>query len=216
MRQDREISPELERSFTIIAHRARSSPDFSLDDLCGSAGRWDGLVRCINCALLVSHGIRRNVSIHIYLLGDPDPGKVITLEGVRIRSLNPDERSTAALMKKALGAPLSCTLRNKLVVGSGMTVTRTTISGHLDDLEGPIFLLDEAGEDMFSREVLELFGKGAPPVNFILSDDRNLTPEERKKIEAATVCSLSVGPVSIQAHQAIAVVNNYLDRLSVK
>ena len=36
-----------DRNFLIIAHRARTAPDWKLDDLCGGGGRLDVLGRCV-------------------------------------------------------------------------------------------------------------------------------------------------------------------------
>ncbi|MDQ1371137.1 MAG: tRNA (pseudouridine54-N1)-methyltransferase, partial [Candidatus Thermoplasmatota archaeon] len=36
------------RRFVVLGHRAITSADFKLDDLCGSTGRLDILLRCVN------------------------------------------------------------------------------------------------------------------------------------------------------------------------
>src|SRR5260370_886010 len=59
----------LVRRFVVIGQQASASNDFSLDDLPGSSGRLDVLLRCVRAALLVSHGLRRDVVVYLVLLG---------------------------------------------------------------------------------------------------------------------------------------------------
>ena len=46
--------------------------------------------------------MRMDVNVHLLLLGEPDPGKIIRFEGLHLRYLNPDERSSGSLIQKAL------------------------------------------------------------------------------------------------------------------
>lgn len=211
----RKGSIELETSeinFVIIGHRAETSPDFPLNDLCGAAGRWDGLARCINTALLLSHKIRKDTNIHLILLGGKDPPKILSVSGHDVRYLNPDERSTAALMKKALNLPLSPSLRRPLCPSPGLNISRGGLDEFIDGMEGRAFLLDEHGEDIHDNEVADLLLKGGPPLFFFLSDDMDLSVEERGSVMKAVHGTISVGPRVLQAHQVVAVLNNILDR----
>jgi len=90
------------KRFIIIGHRASTDGSFNLNDLCGSAGRLDVLIRCIGAALLLSNDIRRDVEIYLLLLGKPRPPICISVSGATVRYLNPDERSTGALLRNAL------------------------------------------------------------------------------------------------------------------
>ena len=89
------------RTFIVVGHKATTTPDFSLEDIPGTSGRLDILCRCINAAFVISHGIRHDVRILLVLCGG-EPHKTICLRGEDLRHLNPDERTTAALLKKAL------------------------------------------------------------------------------------------------------------------
>ena len=88
------------RRFVILGHKAPLTADFTLNDLPGGAGRLDVLCRALGASLFVSHGIRKDVEailvmqdqLHIRVVGD------------RVKRMNPDERSTAALLKKAIDA----------------------------------------------------------------------------------------------------------------
>ncbi len=61
----------LQRRFAIIGHLAPSSGKLNLNDLAGSSGRMDVLVRVVNAALFVSHGIRRDTHVTLLLCGGP-------------------------------------------------------------------------------------------------------------------------------------------------
>ena len=91
-----------ERNFVIIGHRAHTEADWKLDDLCGGAGRLDVLVRCVTASLWKSHGIRRNTDVWLLLKGPPNAPITVHFSGQKIRYLNPDERSTAALIRNGL------------------------------------------------------------------------------------------------------------------
>ena len=88
--------------FVIAGHRASTTPDFKLDDICGGAGRLDVLVRCVSSAFFLSHDIRKDVEVHLVLQGGEDAPKTVRFSGEHIRYLNPDERSTASLIRNAL------------------------------------------------------------------------------------------------------------------
>ncbi len=201
-----------EVNFVIIGHRAETSPDFPLNDLCGAAGRWDGLARCINTALLLSHEIRKDTNIHMILLGGKDPPKILTVSGRDVKYLNPDERSTAALMKKALNLPLSPALRRPLCPTPGLYISRGGLDEFIDGMVGRAFLLDEHGDDIHDAEVIDMISRGGPHLFFFLSDDMDLSVEERDSIMKGVHGAISVGPRVLQAHQAVAVLNNTLDR----
>ena len=90
------------RRFVVVGQRARTARDFTLDDICGAGGRWDLLARCVQASLFISHDLRRDTELILVLKGPPDPPKAIRVSGDDVRNLNPDERSTVALLSRAL------------------------------------------------------------------------------------------------------------------
>ena len=104
-RQHRPTAPPpgpARRNFVVVGHRAATSPRFTLTDLPGSAGRLDLLCRCVNSALCLSNGLRRDSQLWMVLQGPPGPPVTIRFDGGNARYLNPDERSTGALVRHAL------------------------------------------------------------------------------------------------------------------
>ncbi|KGK99778.1 tRNA (pseudouridine-N1)-methyltransferase [Methanococcoides methylutens] len=194
------------RDFVIIAHKALTTGDFSLNDMPGAAGRMDILCRCINSSLFLSHDLRRDVQVHLVLLGEPEPGKIVRFDGEHIRYLNPDERSAGSLIKKALQKT------------AGEWETRSTPGvfikkGGLDTLltefreEGRKFIyLHEDGEDI--REVSDLTDDAV----FILGDHVGVTEEEEQMINEQGAQTISLGPIPLHADHCIILINNEIDR----
>jgi tRNA (pseudouridine54-N1)-methyltransferase len=185
------------RTFAVVGHLAPTGDGFTLDDLPGSAGRMDILCRSVNAALSLSHGIRRDAEIHLILLGPPEPPKDVLIRGASVRSLSPDERSTAALIRKALALPAGKVFRES---GPGIMVRRGGLEGLVT--EGECAVLSEDGEDVRARRDL-------PPA-FLLSDHLGFTAGEEAVL--ATLPRISVGPRVLHADHAIAVLQNELDR----
>ncbi len=189
------------RTFVIVGHKAVTTPKFSLNDLPGGAGRMDILARCINASLFLSHDLRRDVDTYAILLGDPNPPVTIRFNGEKVRYLSPDERSAAALIKKALekGAPAMGEEEST----PGVYISKRSfedVIGGLDD----IIYLREDGEDI--RKV-QLKGDEA----FVLSDHQNLTPEEEAVLEKKGAKKASLGKKLYHADHCIVMVNHELD-----
>ena len=184
-------------SFAIVGHLARTDGVFSLNDLPGSGGRMDVLCRCLNASLFLSHDIRRDTDCYLILCGEPAAPKTIRFSGTAVRSLSPDERSAAALIKKALELPVGSEFRE---AAPGVSVRK----GGLERLitEHVFALLDEKGGDIRSTGIL--------PDAFILSDHLNFTDDEESLIRHCP--RYSVGPACLHADHTITVVHNELDR----
>ena len=189
------------RRFLLVAHDARTSADFPLDDLPGAAGRMDLVARCVVASLLVSRGVRTDAEFLAVLLGPPRPPRIVRFVGAEVRSLNPDERSTASLLRKALAEEgLAERSMHPGVYGRG-----GGLRDALAAIPPPIFLMDEGGEDLRGKHM-------GSDVTFVLSDHRDFTAEERAWLAASTTAKLSVGPRALHADQVIAIVHNGLDR----
>ena len=181
----------------VVGHLARTTGDFSVNDLPGSGGRMDVLCRCINSAFFLSHDIRRDVECLLVLCGGPGPDKTIRISGEEVRHLNPDERSTGSLLKRALSLPVGDSYRE---ASPGIHVRQGGLLQLAEDI--PFAVLDEAGRDIRNETDL--------PDAYLLSDHLNFTPVERDIISDHP--SYSVGPLSLHADHAISVLLNEIDR----
>jgi tRNA (pseudouridine54-N1)-methyltransferase len=184
-------------AIAVVGHLARTDGSFSLSDMPGGAGRMDVLCRCVNASFFLSHDLRRDVSCYLVLLGQPDPPKTVLIRGNEVRYLNPDERSSGSLIKKALDLPCGEEFREST---KGVYVRRGGLGRLLRETRFAV--LDEGGTDV--RKAASL------PDAFLLSDHTNFTDEEMAMIAGCE--RYSVGPRSLHADHAIIVLQNERDR----
>lgn len=191
------------RSFIILGHKTILSPDFTLNDLPGSAGRLDILCRCINSSFLLSHGIRKDVRVYLVLQNQV----LLRLEGKKLRHLNPDERSTGALIQKALKKRLEVGNEKEIESTPGIFVSSSSLRKVLkevSEISPKIFMLHEEGSDIRKTKLPK---DGA----FVLSDHLDFLLEEERLLSNCE--KLSLGPTILHADHAIILVHNELDRL---
>ena len=198
------------RRFIVIGHKAVTDSGFTLDDLCGSAGRLDVLIRALHSSLLLSHGIRRDTEILLVLLGKPIPPRIIRISGETVKYLNPDERSTGALLRQALAKSHHAPEDGEIETTPGMFISQ----GGLEDIqemfsEENFVLLHQDGEDIRNADI-------SPDSIFILSDHMEFTQENMNIIKHLRPNKVSLGPVVVHTHHAITLAHNELDRMAGK
>jgi len=142
-------------AFIVIGRKVCTDGRFSLNDLTGSTGRLDILLRCINSSFMLSHDIRRDVELYLVLQGEPDSPKTLLFRGSELKYLNPDERATAALVKNAL------MLKN--LTGEWKKSTPGILAARLDFPE----LLERFG----GRRIVYLKEDGQPMKGAVLGQD---------------------------------------------
>ncbi len=194
------------RRFLVVAHRVPVDGNFTLNDLAGSGGRFDELARIISSVFIVSNGIRRDSEVTFHLVSDPRHPRRVRLVGSRLKYLNPDERSTAALVKNGLG-------RGWDRPDVEMETTPGIFVGPLPDPEGALrefagrpgaVWLHESGAPLRGAELPE-------DPEFLLSDPYDLVPSEEGCLRDAGVRRISVGPRSLPSSQCVTLVHNELD-----
>lgn len=192
------------RTFIIVGHKATTSPNFSLEDIPGTSGRLDILCRSVTAAFVLSHGIRKDVCVYLVLLGG-EAAKTIQLKGDVLRHLNPDERTTAALLKKALAVQAT---PQWSMSTSGIFVRLGGLQELLaDQKDAKLIYLREDGTD-----IGELASRGLDcELTFILGDHTGMTAEEESLIQAAGAQLISLGATSMHADHCIVILNWQLD-----
>ncbi len=188
------------RVFLVLGHRVPLTPNFSLNDLPGSAGRLDILCRCVTAAFCLSHGIRRDVMVYLVLQDQI----TVRLDGRRLRHLNPDERSTAALIQKALAAFCEGEA-GEIESTPGIFVAAGGLAEALRRVQQAgltVYMLHERGAPIRQAQL-------SSDAAFVLSDHLEFLPEEETALEGAP--RLSVGPLSLHADHCIVIVHNELD-----
>jgi tRNA (pseudouridine54-N1)-methyltransferase len=195
------------RRFLILSHRVPVGGAFTLNDLAGGAGRMDEVARAVSTAFTLSNDLRRDTEVTILFVAEAPPAaRRIVVHGARVRYLNPDERSTAALLKNALvrsvAAPGTIESSPGLVVGP---VEPAVALAEFLQLSGTVWL-NEHGQEMSTYPV--------PPGDFgaVVSDPYDPTEAETEILRTSGVPRVSVGPRPLRTSQVIDAVHNALDR----
>lgn len=190
------------RRFVVTGHEAPLTPDFTLKDLPGSAGRLDVLCRCVNSAFFLSHEMRRDVRLHLV----HQDQAALRFEGSELKYLNPDERSTGARIRDALETYQKTLGKEERKSSPGIHVAQRS----LDEV------LEKAAE---TSSVVQLHENGDPVTEtglpedpcLVLSDHRDFTDAEQEAIDEHAEHRVSLGPEPLHSDHAIIVAHNYLD-----
>jgi len=195
------------RYFVITGHKAVTTGDFKLDDIAGGAGRLDILVRCVNSAFFLSHDLRKDVEIYLVLEGGDDAPKTVIFKGAELRYLNPDERSTASLIRNALLKKVQS--GEEIRSSPGVYNTRMSFTDVLERLSkvGSFVYLKEDGVDCREYEFPE------NPI-FVLGDNQDPTEEEEATLQSYSPDKICIGPHSLHADHCMIIVQNEVDRRS--
>ncbi len=189
------------RQFIVVGHEAPASGEFSLDDLPG-AGRLDVLCRCITNSLLLSHDIRDAVRIHLVVNDE----YVVWFDGSELRRLNPDERSTGALLRGALRDRDQAIGEQPVSTAPGIYIAQKTFRSLIEQCadDGRLVALQLDGQPVVECDL-------SPDPIFVLSDHRPFTTHETTILNDHVDHRISLGPLPLHADQAITVAHNYLD-----
>jgi tRNA (pseudouridine54-N1)-methyltransferase len=159
--------------------------------------------------MLVSHGLRRDVAIYLVLEGGPRAPRTVKIDGATAEYLRQDERSLAGTLKKMLAYVEDASTFDAET--RGISIARGGLDVVVRDLGAfTPYVLDEAGADVRGAEL-----DAADPV-FFIGDHLGFSAETRARIDALGAKPLSIGPISVHADDAIAIVSNELDRHKVK
>jgi tRNA (pseudouridine54-N1)-methyltransferase len=181
--------------FVLLAHEAPTRAEINLNNLAGE-GRVDLIARTVNSALLKSHGLREENELFLIFQDE----LLIHFEGEEVGGVNPDERSIAGLLKRAVKQRF----RKGEKVADGVTVEEKGLEEVLESFEEDIFVLKEGGRPLPESGALE-------DSVFVLSDHRDFEGEEIEALEPAGAEEVSIGPEVVHTDAAVAVVNNFFD-----
>ncbi len=198
--------------FVVIGQKADASGEFLPDDVPGTSGRLDVLLRCVRAALLWSHGIREDVTVYLVLCGGPRAPRALRIEGLTARFIRPDERSLATLARKTLASRADEAADGFVEVRAGIAIARQGLESVLSELgAAPGFVLEEGATDL--RACPEaMVGEAV----FFLGDHLGFDERTRERLAASGARPLGVGPRSLHAEDVVAVVLNELDRRHFK
>jgi tRNA (pseudouridine54-N1)-methyltransferase len=194
------------RRFLLLAHRVPPNGAFTLNDLAGGAGRMDEIARAISTAFTLSNDLRRDTEVSILFGAQPPPlARRVDIVGARVRFLNPDERSTAALVKNALVR--SAGYPTPLESSPGLRV------GPVDPVEALSEFLRLPGAVWMTEGGTPIADWASPDgsISAVVSDPYDPTDAEVAILRASKVPQLSVGPRSLRTSQVIDLVHAVLD-----
>ena len=193
-------------AFVVIGRKVCTDGRFSLNDLTGSTGRLDVLLRCINSSFMLSNNIRRDIELYLVLQGEPDAPKTLLFKGSELKYLNPDERATAALVKNALMVKNINPEWKKST--PGIFVARLDFPELLKQLEGKrIVYLKEEGSNLSDA------GLSQDDV-FVLGGKEDISADEEELVSKwPDTLKISLGPKSLHADHCITATLNQLDNL---
>lgn len=202
------MKPSGMRRLVVIGQKARASGELLLDDVPGTSGRLDVLLRCVRAAMFVSHGIRSDVTMYLVLLGDEDAPRVVRYVASEARFWRPDERNMAALLRGVFARGVEPESPSELVERKpGVCIAAGGLERALADLEpgAPLYVLDEAGADVRGLTL-------DPRAVFVVGDHLGFDAGTSAALAARGAVPVRVGPVSLHADDAVAVLWNELDR----
>ncbi len=191
------------RRFLIVSHRTPPDGDFSLNDLPGSGGRVDIIARFITSSLLASNSIRRDASAAVYFAGGVGKHVAVIISGRSVKYLNPDERSTSALLRNAL------VRSRKELEGVSSPGVYFIVCG-LSELAEimirgcSVYLLKENGEST---------GPEIPGL-YVVGDIQDISEAEENAFSSGSLSKVSISKYSLQSDQCAVIVNWLLDNRS--
>lgn len=194
------------RRFLLVAHKVPPDGAFTLNDLAGGAGRMDEIARAVSTAFTLSNDLRRDTEMTVLFAAEPPPrARKVELAGAKLRHLNPDERSTAALLKNALVG--SSRYPSEFESSPGLRVGPVDPLAYLGGflrVDGAIWLT-EGGSPIAAHDF-----PGSNVAAFV-SDPYDPTAEEEALLIRSGVPRISVGPKSLRTSQVVDAVQRELD-----
>jgi len=194
------------RRFLLVAHKVPPDGAFTLNDLAGGAGRMDEIARAVSTAFTLSNDPRRDTEMSVLFVAEPPPrARRIELFGAKLKRLNPDERSTAALLKNALAG--AARYPSDFESSPGLRV-------------GPVDPTAYLAAFLRGDEAIWLTEGGAPIASLpfrsaelraFVSDPFDPTADEQEVLVRSGVPRVSVGPRSLRTSQVLDAVHRELD-----
>jgi tRNA (pseudouridine54-N1)-methyltransferase len=181
------------REFILFSRQGRTDHAFNnLHD----AGRLDIVHECTIAALFLSHGIRKNTTLHAVLNGPPNPPLHIEIRGETLHDVRTDIGTWQSILKKVIAGKQH----------PGIAVDKTSFEALVKAKAGNsrVYVLEEGGNNVADIDL-------AKPAVFILGDHVGLP----KKAEAYVLRygeKISLGKQPYLAAHCITILNYLLDR----
>lgn len=195
------------RVFVLRTRRGPSASGY-VDQNFGPPSHFEIVAHSIANSLFISNDIRADVVFHVVLEGPPDPPKIISFDTRNLAYLGGfDEKTLAAVVKRALDASQGLAKDESRTVDSGLQVSRRSFEHLVRELAEslPVYLLSKKGTDIRESE-LPLDG------GFLFTDHLPMQKKTFHLLKRLGVQKISLGPVMLYAAHCIVLVHNELDR----
>ncbi|XES77618.1 MAG: tRNA (pseudouridine(54)-N(1))-methyltransferase TrmY [Candidatus Bathyarchaeia archaeon] len=180
------------REFLIYSRMGKTDPHWkNLHD----AGRLDIVYECIVAGLFLSHGLRRDVTLHAILNGAPNPPLHLQINGKELFDVRTDIDTWDAILKKALSGKTHPGVKTEKAGFEALLKSKAE--------NCPVYILEEGGKNAHNIEF------AANPL-FVLGDHVGLP----KKAEAFALRfgeKISLGKTPYLAASCVNVINYLLD-----
>jgi tRNA (pseudouridine54-N1)-methyltransferase len=183
----------MQREFILLSRQGRTDTAFSsLHD----AGRLDIVYECAVASLFLSHGIRKNVTLHAVLNGPPNPPLHIRITGETLHAVRTDIDTWQHILKKVISGKQH----------PGITTDKTSFEALLktEAKTNRVYVLEEGGKDVADTE----FPNNAL---FVLGDHVGL-PKKAEVYALRYGEKISLGKQPYLAATCITILNYLLDR----
>lgn len=194
------------REFILLALKAKTSPDFDINNLAGE-GRLDLVCRTVSNALFLANDLRKDVIVHVALTGPKHPPKLVSFYGERLAEVAPDERAIALIIRKALASGLGLSLNEEKEVTPGVRVAKKAFETLVKEKSktSQLLYLNMKGEDV------RIF-KFRKDTVFVLGDVTGLPRKTEKLLDRLGADKIKLGPKVLFASHCPVLVHNELDR----
>ena len=193
------------RKFLIYSNTA--STDYKIRDL-KKSGRWDILLHSIISSLFISNEFRKNVELHLFLMGKPNPEKHIKIffeNGNTISKKNLKKLIEMALKKSQK------IKKNKVKfveVHKGVIIENLTIENYIENnIKENFFLLDYG-----YKKIKEFSKNDLLNANFIIGDFNGIGRKTKKNLKKNCV-KMSLSDKIYFTSQTITIINYEIDCL---
>jgi tRNA (pseudouridine54-N1)-methyltransferase len=184
------------REFILFSRLGRTDSNWaSLHD----AGRLDIVHECIQAALFLSHGIRKDTLFHAILNGPPNPPLHLQIDGSTLHDVRTDQQTWATILKKTLDRKPHPGISLDKVSFEQLVKTKAQTSA--------IYVLEEGGKDINALTI------NSNPI-FVLGDHVGL-PKTAERFTLRYGTKISLGKQPYLAATCITIVNYALDRRSL-
>lgn len=194
------------REFILLALKARTTPDFALEQL-PEAGRMDLVCRTVANTLYVSNEMRRDTVIHVSMNGPRDPPKMISFFGETMKGLGMDERAIGDMIRSTLKKGIKLELGEERETSPGIKISKKAFETLLKEKSqtSQLIYLHKKGEDIRTFQFKE-------NTTFVLGDYIGLPGKTEKLLDRLGAQKIKLGPTMLFASHCPIIVHNELDR----